>query len=134
MAKITIAGDALVVTSSKTLDEIKLLEKYRPKALRLYEVDEDGNKSEAFRVATTNSNGMINQNGALFNGATHDNQQLACITMGIPAGVEDVVAFAAEQIGVAITMLNKVEAQFDDAIAAVEEEEAAVRKCITVVG
>ena len=43
MAKITIAGDSIVITSSKTLAAIKDLEKYRPKALRLYERDEDGN-------------------------------------------------------------------------------------------
>lgn len=65
MAKITIAGDSIVITSSKTLEAIKDLEKYRPKALRLYERDEDGSKTEVFRVAS-GSTGVINGNGAVF--------------------------------------------------------------------
>lgn len=131
MAKITIAGDSIVITSSKTLEVIKDLEKYRPKALRLYECDEDGNKSEVFRVAS-GSTGVINGNGAVFASVTHDDQKLASITMPIPAGTANAVDYAAEKIGKAITMLNQVEAQFEDAVNAVAAEKAAVRECITV--
>lgn len=131
MAKITIAGDSIVIVSSKTLDQIKDLEKYRPKALRLYEADEDGNKAEVFRVAS-GTTGVINGNGAVFASATHDDRKLATITMPIPAGVADAVDYAAEKIGVAITLLNKVEAQFNAAITAVNAEKAAVRECIAV--
>ena len=35
MAKITIAGDAAVVTSAMKLEDIKTIEKYRPKELVL---------------------------------------------------------------------------------------------------
>ena len=131
MAKITIAGDSIVITSSKTLDAIKDLEKYRPKALRLYECDEDGNKSEVFRVAS-GTTGIINGNGAVFASVTHDDQKLASITMPIPAGTVNAVDYAAEKIGKAITLLSKVEAQFDEALAEVAAEKAAVRECITV--
>ena len=133
MAKITIAGDSIVITSSKTLDAIKDLEKYRPKALRLYERDEDGNKSEVFRVASGNT-GVINGNGAVFASVTHDDHKLATITMPIPAGTVNAVDYAAEKIGKAVTMLNKVEAQFDAAVEAVTAEKAAVRQLITVAG
>jgi len=44
MAKITIAGSSIVITSSKTLDAIKTLEKYRPSALVLTEINDDGKK------------------------------------------------------------------------------------------
>jgi len=132
MAKITIAGDSIVVTSSKTLEQIKDLEKYRPKALRLYDRDEDGNKTEVFRVAS-GTTGIINANGAVFASATHDDQKLASITMAIPAGTADAKAYAAEKIGKAITMLGKVEAQFEEAVNAVAAEKAAVLECITVV-
>lgn len=132
MAKITIAGDSIVVTSSKTLEAIKELEKYSPKALRLYDRDEDGNKSEVFRVAT-GANGVINGNGAVFASATHDEQKLATITMTIPAGTANAVDYAADKIGKAITMLNKVEAQFEDALNTVAAEKAAVLECINVV-
>ena len=131
MAKITIAGDSIVITSSKTLDAIKDLEKYRPKALRLYDRDEDGNKCEVFRIAS-GANGVINGNGAVFASVTHDEQRLASITMPIPAGTVNAVDYAAEKIGKAITLLSKVEAQFDEALAEVAAEKAAVRECITV--
>lgn len=131
MAKITIAGDAIVITSAKTLAQIKDLEKYRPKALRLYEVDDDGNKSEVFRVASGNT-GIINGNGAVFASTTHDTHQLATITMSIPAGTDNAVEYAAEKIGRAITMLNQVEAQFEDAVNAIAAEKAAVIECITI--
>lgn len=131
MAKITIAGDSIVIAFGKTLDQIKDLEKYRPKALCLFETDEDGNKVEVFRVAS-GTTGIINMNGAVFASVTHDDQKLATITMPIPTGTPNAVDYAAEKIGVAITMLNRVEAQFDEAIAAVAAEKAAVRECITV--
>ena len=131
MAKITIAGDSIVITSSKTLEAIKDLEKYRPNALRLYERDEDGNKTEVFRVAS-GSTGVINGNGAVFASTTHDEYKLASITMSIPAGTDNAVDYAAEKVGKAITMLNQVEAQFEDALKAVADEKAAVRDCITV--
>lgn len=132
MAKITIAGDSIVITSGKPLETIKELEKYRPKALGLYETDDDGCKVEVFRVAT-GSNGIINSNGAVFASVTHDEHKLASITMPLPAGVTDAAVYAAEKFGKAVTMLNKVEAQFADAIQAVEAEKTAIKQLITVV-
>lgn len=46
MAKITIAGDAVVITSSLKLDDIKTIAKYRPKALTLMGGD-DGQRSSS---------------------------------------------------------------------------------------
>lgn len=132
MAKITIAGDAIVITSSKTLEDIKTLEKYRPKALSLYDVGDDGKKEEIFRVESGSSDGSINKYGATFSSVTHDDEKLATITMCIPHGVADAVEYAAEKIGVAIINLNKVEAQFDEALAEVAQEKATVMENITV--
>ena len=129
MAKITIVGDAMVVTSSKTLEDIKTLEKYRPKALALY--SEDG-KEEIFRVGSTKGNGSIGTYGASFGSVTHDDDKLATITMGIPTGTVDAMAYAEEVIGVSIINLNKVEAQFDEALDEVAAERAEVRSNITV--
>lgn len=133
MAKIVIAGDSIVVTSSKTLEAIKTLEKAHPKALCLYEQNEDGKNEEIFRVASTTGQGSINCYGASFGSVTHDDAKLATITMQIPAGTQDAVAYAADRIGCAITLLEKVEAQFDAAIEEVAAEKAAVLAKITVV-
>ena len=127
MAKITIVGDAMVVTSTKTLENIQTLEKYRPKALRLYETNDEGKREEVFTVGTTKGNGSINQYGASFASCTHDAAKLATITLPIPAGTAD-----AKKIGVAITLLTKVEAQIDGALTEVAAEKAEVLGKITV--
>lgn len=134
MAKITIAGDSVVITSSATLEQIKMLEKYNPKALRLVEKNDDGEKEETFRVCSTSGRGSINAYGASFGSTTHDAEKLATITMEIPAGTADAVNYVAEKFGAAIIALNKVEGQFAPAAAAVADEKAKVLAAITVAG
>lgn len=132
MAKITIVGDAIVVTSSKSLKSLKTLEEYNPKALRLVETNKDGKKEEVFRVATAADKGSINQYGATFASETHDEDKLATITMPVPAGTQDVKAYAAKVYGKAVVLLNKIEAGIDAALGTVEEEKAEVMANIFV--
>ena len=129
MARIVIAGDALVIESAHTLEEIKTLEKYRPKALTLY--DEDG-KTEIFKVGSTVGRGSIGEFGASFGSAAKNDEKKATITLNIPADTTDAKAYAEDLIGVAIIHLNAVEAQFADALASVDEERAKVRENITL--
>ena len=129
MARIIIAGDAMVVESAHTLETLKTLEKYRPKALTLY--DEDG-KTEIFKVGTTTGKGSINGYGASFGSASKNADKKAVITMEIPAGTADAKAYAEDKVGAAIINLNRVEAQFADALQSVDTEKAAVRESITV--
>lgn len=131
MAKITVIGDAMVITSSKRFEDIMLLEKYRPKALALY--SEDG-KDEIFRVGTTNNAGSINTYGASFGSVSHDGQELATITLGIPSGIDstEVEDYVEDVVGTAILNLNKVEEQIDDAIEEVWAERAEIRQNITI--
>lgn len=131
MAKIIIAGGAMVVESSRTLEEIKTLETHRPRALALF--DEDG-KKETFKVATTtDANGSIGTFGASFGSESKTGTKKAVITMSIPEGVTDAKDYAEKKIGVAINLLNKVEAQFDAALADVKADMDKVRASITVV-
>jgi hypothetical protein len=132
MAKIIIAGDSIVVTSARTLEEIKTLEKYRPKALRLFEADEEGKNVEVFRIASTLGKGSINQYGASFGSATHDEEKLATITLSLPSEVEDAKEYAAETVGGAVMSLNKVEEQFAAALAEIESDKAKVLENITI--
>ena len=132
MAKITIVGDALVVTSTKSLEDIKTLEKYRPKSLRLYEKNDEGEREEVFRVGSTSGFGSINQYGASFSGVTHDDDKLATITMSIPTGTANAKDYAVELIGVGTIRLNKVEEQIAAALAEVKAERAAVAENITI--
>lgn len=127
MAKILIAGSALVIKSGYSLDEIKTLEKYRPKALTIFE--EDG-KTELFKVGTTKGDGSIGTFGASFGRSSADDDKKATITINIPADVTDAKKYAEDTVGVAIVYLNKVEDQIPDALASVEEERAKVRENI----
>ena len=132
MSKITITGDAMVVTFGRTLEDIKTLEKYNPKALRLFETDEDGKRFEAFTVCSTDGPGSINQYGASFGSVTHDDAKLATITLTIPRGTADAVEYAADLLGKAIVNLNKVEAGLDEAMAQVAADKAAVLENIAL--
>ncbi len=129
MAQIIIAGDAMVVKSAYTLETIRTLEKYRPKALSLF--DDDG-KTEIFRIGTTTGKGSINSYGASFGSSSKDDEKKAIITLEIPSGTEDAKTYAEDVIGIAILYLNRVEEQFADALASVENEKATVRENITV--
>ena len=124
----------MVIASSRTLEDIRTLEKYRPRALSLYETNEDGKKEEVFKVGTTRGEGSINQYGASFGSESHDDQKLATITMCIPQDTADAVAYAAEKVGCAVMMLNKIEQRFDEVLGEINTEKEAIRANITVAG
>lgn len=129
MARIIIAGDAMVIESAHTLETIKTLEKHNPKALTL--LDDDG-KTVIFKVGTTSGKGNINVYGASFGSASKNDEQKAIITMELPADTTDAKAYAEDFVGTAIIKLNAVEAQFEAALADVEAEKATIRESITV--
>ena len=107
MAKIVIAGDAVVVTSAMKLEDIKTIEKYRPKELVL-KGGEDG-KEPIFGVGTTHCAGSINAVGASFGSETRDDDKLACITLFLDGVTGDVKDWVADRLGAAIINLNKLE-------------------------
>ena len=131
MAKITIVGDACVITSDKKLEDIKLLEKYSPKALSLFE-EENGKKTEVFKVCTADGAGSISKYGVCFESAGHNDEGLATLTVLLPQGIEDVMAYAEDVYGPAIMKLNRVEEQFNLALGQVQAEKAAIREHITI--
>lgn len=75
MAKIVIAGDAVVITSALKLSDIKTVEKYRPNELIL-KGGEDG-KEPIFALGTTTGSGNINAVGASFGREASDGSGLA---------------------------------------------------------
>jgi len=132
MAKILVAGDAVVITSSRKLEEIKELEKYLPKALFLYETDDDGKKQPVFRVCSTKGAGSISKAGVAFGSVAHDGSGLATLTAKLPDGVEDAKAYVADEYGFAVVQLNKVEAGIDAALAQVSADKAAIEANIEI--
>ena len=131
MAKITIAGDAVVVTSSVKLEDYQKIAKYRPEALTLLG-GEDG-KEPIFGVAIVKEgSGNINQYGVEFSSSTRNDEKLACLTMVYSGTAGDIKEAVADRIGVAILNLSKLEEKVPAVLAEIEAEKAAIIDSITV--
>lgn len=130
MAKITVVGGAVVVTSAVKLDDIKMIEKYRPAALVL--TDEEG--EPIFKVGTTNDTATINKYGVTFNSATHDDSKLATMTVGCLCDTGDnIKEIVADTIGVYVMTLNKLEDTLPAVISSIKAEKEAILSNITVI-
>lgn len=130
MAKIVIAGDAVVITSAMKLEDLRNIKKYRPQALIL-KGGEDG-KEPIFAVEVTTGNGDINQYGAAFGAATRDEAKLATITLVAPGVEGDIKEFVADKLGSALINLNKLEETLPTVVQAIAAEKAQVMGAISV--
>ena len=131
-ASVTVVGDAVVIKSELTLEDLEKVAEYRPKALILYG-GEDG-KEPIFRVSV-GENGSINEYGATFAGQTHDEAKKATITKLLPciSGCEcDIRDAVAGAIGSAILNLNKIEAKIPEVLSEIEAERAEVLEHISI--
>lgn len=131
MAKFTIAGNALVVTSAMSMEDLSTIKKYRPKALTL--MGGENNKEEVFRIDVGNTgNGGINCVGACYCGNTHDAEKKACITISLSGVTGDVREYVADQFGEAFISLNRLEESLPGVLAEILEQKAAIMDIITV--
>lgn len=130
MAKIVIAGDAVVITSAIKLEDLRNIKKYRPTALVL-KGGEDGNEP-IFAINVTNGNGDINQYGASFGAATRDDEKLATITLVAPGVEGDIKEFVADKLGSALINLNKLEETLPGVIQSIASEKAQIMDNISI--
>lgn len=130
MAKVVIAGEAVVITSALKLEDIKMVEKYRPKELVLMG-GEDG-KEPIFAIGTTTGSGNINSVGASFGAATRDDAKLACITLILNNVTDDVKEVVADKLGSAITNLKKLETRIPGVLEEIKAEKAAIMGDISI--
>lgn len=128
MAKIKVLGQAVVVTSSIKLEDIKKVKKYRPDALIL-KGGEDG-KEQIFALGV--GEGSVNKYGASFNRETRDNDKLATMTLTTSYDGEDIQEHVADELGEALVKLRAIEEKFPAIIAEVDAERAAIMADITV--
>lgn len=128
MAKITVVGQAVVVTSGLKLEDIKTIEKYRPDALILK--GGENNKEELFRIGT--GAGSINQYGASFNEATRDDNKFAVITLTTDYSGDDIKGYVADQLGSAITNLKALEEKLPEVVESIKAERKAIMDGITL--
>ncbi len=130
MAKIVIAGDAVVITSALKLEDIKTIAKYSPKALTL--MGGDDGKEPIFAIGVTNGPGSINDVGASFGRESYDDEKLAVITMVTNGATGNVKEWVADRIGGAIMKLNALEAKLPAVLEELAGQKAAVMEAITV--
>ena len=127
MAKINIVGKAAVITANAGFEDIKLLERFNPEALKLKENDE-----VVFKIGTTCGEGSINQYGVLFDGVSRDGSGKATLTLFVEDGDEDVKEAIADEFGTALSNLKKLEETIPEAVRSVKAAREAIIADITV--
>lgn len=114
--KVYVMGTSMAVSTTVSLEDLKLLQAKKPEALSLVEKVDDENV-EKFRVLT-GANAALQKNVACFNGSTNGTPKMAMMTIDISGKPEnkDAKEYAVEKYGEAILNLQKVEAQFQPAL------------------
>lgn len=129
--KVAVVGDAVVLTSDIKLEDIKLVEKYRPEALIVFG-GEDG-KEPQFRIGSTTGVGNINAYGASFAGEARDGSGKATITLtAVGVDTDDLKEKIADQYGVAIGFIKKLEGTIPAVAAEITDERNALIASITL--
>lgn len=122
-------GEAAIFKSSFTLEEIKIIRKYRPSALILR--DEE-TKEELFRIDIAPSGaGSIGKYGVSFS-PNPDPDGRACVTVTLPENHGDVKDYLMETYGEAILRMQKLEIQKFYVLSDAENDRNAVENCISV--
>ena len=133
MAKIYLAGDAVVITSALSLESLRTVKKYRPEALNLY-----GGKENEFLLFSVlvDRGSAVCANAIAFNAATRDDEKLATLTAMLPESAKDtdVKEYLADEYGAIITNLNKIEAAIPAVLEEIAAEKAAVMSNISIYG
>lgn len=131
MAKIIVAGEAVVITSSMKLTDLETIKKYNPKALVLMG-GEDG-KEPVFCIGVNRGKtGSINQFSVDFGAETRDDKKLATMTLMTSGVTGDVKEFVADKYGAALMLLNKLEATLPAALEAIAADKKAILENITI--
>ena len=129
MAKTVIAGNAIVVTSTRKLKELEMVKKYRPRALTLWG-GKDGDEP-IFTISTEGTAG-INEYGATFRDEARDGSGLACVTMELKYEGEGLKEYIADKIGGALMNIAKLEESLPEVIREISSERAAVMNQIEI--
>lgn len=126
-ANATVAGAACVITSAISLEDLKLIKKYRPKALTAYA---EGEKKEVvFKVMLENTaKGDVGPTAISFSNVVSADGKA---TVTIDVTDKDMEAVE-DKIGAALLQLSKMEEGFGDILAEIRNEQAQVRERITI--
>lgn len=129
MANVKVVGDALVITSALTLEDYKMLERYRKSVLVL--MGGEDKKEQKYRVST-GEKASFGEYGVTFNGETRDENKLATATVLIGKVDGDIKEYIANEFGEGIMKLNQLEKTLPDIIEEIKKEREAVKDSISV--
>lgn len=130
MANIKIIGDAAVITSTLSAEDIQTLKKYRPEALVL-KGGEDG-KEPIFAIDMAAGAGSVNNYGITFGGVTRDEDKKANLTLVLKGITGDVKEYVADKFGTALDCLNQLEESIPGVLAEVSARKARIMENIQV--
>lgn len=132
--KTSILGSAVVITSAIKLDDLKLVKKYKPEALTVWEKDEDGVKEPVFSASVFDGEeGTINECGVVFGKANPDG--FAQITMLVKAPADkDIKELVADSIGGGLMKLKAFEEYLPGVVDTLNAEHEAILGSIEVAG
>jgi hypothetical protein len=119
------------LTSSLKVEDIALVKKYRPNALK--KKDKDGN--DIFAISYVEGRPCVAANGITF-GSTSAEGGFAMITGEIPATLpEDTTAsdYVADKVGGVLAFIDELEKSIPDAVTAIKDERAKLMGEIAVV-
>ena len=124
--KITLHRDVLkyVLTSTIKKEDLELVKKYRPDALKIK--DNDGN--DIFGMSYVAGRPCISKNGITFGAANGDG--FAIVTGDIPEKLPDGASnqgeYVADIVGAALTHVNTLESKIPEVVTAIKTERAAL--------
>ena len=129
MAKVTVLGNALVITSTLKLEDLKIVKRYRPSDLTLWG-GKDGDEP-LFTISTEGTAG-INELGATFKDESRDGEGFATITMSLTYSGDDVKGYVADKFGGALINIAKLEEKLPAVVEEISAQKASVIEGITV--
>lgn len=131
MAKIQILGDAVVLTSEITLEDLRTIAKYRPEALTL-KGGEDG-KTPVFAIGVDGVESFT-KFGVTFKSASRDDKKYAQLTQIIcDRKIENLTEVIADHYGAGLAKLNELEATLPAVLDEVRAEREAIMQSISIV-
>lgn len=131
MAKVLIAGNAVVITSEYSLSDLRKVAKHRPECLTL----KNANDENIFSVFVEDSGaGTISNYGVLFADETRDAEKRATLTMTVCSDEEitDIRQYVIDEIGTGLSRLKEIENNLCFALSEIDAEIEALMNDITV--
>lgn len=128
--KLSVIGDAFVATSTIKADDIALVAKYKPDALKIK--DKEGN--DVFSISyVADGNSSIAPFGITFTGKSRgEDGGYATLTQKLPKGTTDAKKYVADAVGGVIEHVNAIEESLPAVVEEIKTTKAALLDSITV--